>query len=365
MLHPLAGIPGELVAAWADLAERAAEPNPFSEPLMVLPAVRHLGTPGTPALLAVYREDRLVAATPLVHRPSWRRILWPTWATFRHDYCFSGTPLVDRDHLTEATAALRSASGHLGGCLLALEWVRLRGPVAGALCAGAGGSDRRRPRPVLYERFERAGTSPGGGRTMGKSRLRPLRRAAARLAGPGVPVPEPRERPADSGAVDDFLELERAGWKGAAGTAFACRPGHVRFLREVIAGFAAAGRIRLVSMEVGGRPVGMTWSLLGGDAEFGFKSAYDERWKSAAPGMQVFSAAVGAAAGAGLRIDSCASPEEGWLDRFMPERVAVGTLVLTPRGPTGLALSAGARAFVAVRDRRGRPGGHPPDGPMP
>ncbi len=357
VLHPLPAVDPEVKSAWSALAERAAEPNPFAEPLLALPAARHLGERGVVALLAVHLGGAMVAATPVVHRPAWRRVPWPTWSTFRHDYCFSGTPLLDADHLAEAAAALMEAAGRLHGCLVALEWLRLDGPVAAALGLTAEQTSEQRgigPRAVLYEAFERPATRPGEGPSLAEARRRRFRRAAARLDGSGGDAPVPRERPADPDGVEAFLELERSGWKGRAGTAFACRSGHGAFLREVADGFRRAGRLRLVSMESGGRPVGMTLTLGGGSVEFGFKSAYDEGWRPAAPGIQVVAAAIEAAAAAGAAVDSCASPTERWLGEIMPERLPIGTFVLPPRGPAGVAPWAAVRALLEARDvRRG------------
>lgn len=355
VLHALEGLGRDVVAEWSALADRAAEPNPFAEPLSVLPAARHLGETGKPALLAVHRGPTMVAALPVVHRPAWRRIRWPAWSTFRHDYCFLGTPLVDERHLAGAVRALVGASGRMGGGLLVLEWIRLDGPVADALHTAV----RRLPRaaaPVLYERFERPGLPPGGRPRIDPARLRRYRRATAHRAGPGAVTPAPVPRPGDLRAVDAFLELERAGWKGRAGTAFACRSGHSEFLRETVAGFDAVDRVRLLSMESADGPVGMTWHLrspgAGPDEEFFFKTAYDESWKRAAPGIQVVAAGFEAAAARGAAVDSCASPTERYLRELMPARIPIGTLAFMPRGPAGVVVRGAVRGLVAARDRR-------------
>ncbi|MCC6339283.1 MAG: GNAT family N-acetyltransferase [Acidimicrobiia bacterium] len=366
-LHPIEGIGQDLVSAWASLAERAIEPNPYLEPMFVLPAARHLGERYPLALLAVHRGASMVAALPVVHRPSWRRIRWPGWATFRHDYCFLGTPLVDRDHLEPAAAALAGASGRLGAGLFVMEWVRLDGPVVGALrgalaTAGRFGAGYRGP--IRYERFERPALGSGGRPRLAASRLRRYRRATGRLAG-DAPAPEPVDRPAaEAGdAVGAFLDLERSGWKGSAGTAFASRPGHADFLREVVDGFGAADRLRLVTMEDADHALAMTWHLKAPGAEFFFKTAYDESWKRAAPGIQVVAAAFEAAAATGASVDSCASPDERYLRELMPGRIPIGTLVFPPRGAGGVALRGAIRALIALRDgwdaRRGVSGDLP------
>ena len=47
------------------------------------------------------------------------------------------------------------------------------------------------------------------------------------------------------GAVEDFLRLEAAGWKGAQGTALAADPKRAAFARETLGGFAARGRLQI------------------------------------------------------------------------------------------------------------------------
>ncbi len=352
VLHPLDGIAPALVSAWSALADRAAEPNPFFEPLYVLPAVRLFGNGRTTALLAVHRGDAMVGAVPVVHQPSWRRIAWPTWATLLRPHGAPlGTPLIDGAHLADAARALAGASGRLGGGLLALEWTRVDGPVGEALVAASRGTSSG-ARPILYHRFRRGALRSGHRPNFSEARRRRCRTAAARLAAGGGTVPMPHDRPPDLGAVDEFLELERSGWKRDQRTPGPAGSASVEFLREVVAGFGAEGRMRLMAIEHAGRPVAMAWHVTARGAEFCFATCYDESWKRAAPGIHVVAAAIEAAAATGASVDSCTDPETQYLLDLMPDRVEIGSLLFPPRGPEGVALTGAIRALVASRDRR-------------
>jgi len=169
------------------------------------------------------------------------------------------------------------AAGRLHGCLVALEWLRLDGPVAAALGLTAEQTSEQRgigPRAVLYEAFERPATRPGEGPSLaeGGPPVPPGGGEARRLRGD---APVPRERPADPDGVEAFLELERSGWKGRAAP------------RSPVGPATAPSSARWPTGS-GGR-AGCAWSRWsrgaaggddpdpgGGSVEFGFKSAYDE-----------------------------------------------------------------------------------------
>jgi Acetyltransferase (GNAT) domain len=106
-------------------------------------------------------------------------------------------------------------------------------------------------------------------------------------------------------AVERFLELEAAGWKGRSRTALSCRPGHARFFREMSRGFA----------EQGARPqvVAQNTALVAGEGLFGFKRALDEEFARWSPGslldldvLDWFHRSPGLA-----WLDTCSAPDDG------------------------------------------------------
>src|SRR3712207_8551637 len=85
-----------VVKAWHDLAGRAAEPNPFVEPQVVVPALVHLdGSRRAAGLLTAWVGDRLDAlapvAWPLRLPVAGREVRLPAWEVLTTPYRPLGT----------------------------------------------------------------------------------------------------------------------------------------------------------------------------------------------------------------------------------------------------------------------------------
>jgi CelD/BcsL family acetyltransferase involved in cellulose biosynthesis len=324
-------------AAWRRLADRAAEPNPFFEADYVLPAVRHLSS-GPISLAVVADGDEWIACLPVERRRRWRWYPGRWVVTWRHVYCFLGTPLVDTsrvepalEHLMEAV----SASGR--GTWTALEWLdgggHLRDALDGALAA-------RRSRALGLEAFERAALRRRAEASYLQETLKPARRKELRRLGRrleeelGEPVVL-EDRAGDPDACEEFMRLEASGWKGRGGTALAADPAHAAFFREVCAAFAARGRLQLLRLGTPDRAVAMQCNLIAGGTLFCFKVAYDETLARWSPGVQLEARAVDVFHGRTdvALADSCADPDNELINRMWPDRRAITTLVVPPRGP--------------------------------
>jgi hypothetical protein len=353
-LIPVAGLEPRDLDAWRGLAERAVEPNPFFEPELVLPAARHLG--GGPGLLVAEREGRWSACL-VVHRPArWRRLPLPTLATWRHSYCFLGTPLAIGDELEPALAALIDRGRREPGvAALALDWVGADGPVWDCLTELVGRDART---AVHWGRFDRAVLRRRAEPTYldetlrghHRRELQRKRRTLARDVGEPVTTVD---RGGDPAAYAEFLRLEASGWKGRSGTALGAHPGHARFFTELCEGFAPAGRLQLLELSAGGRAVAMMSSLVAGGALYGFKIAYDETYGGYSPGIQLVrdSVEIFHERGDLTWIDSCADPDNDMINRLWTERRSIATVVVPARGPLGWAARHGTRAAAAVRNR--------------
>lgn len=332
---PDAGSPDD--ARWRELAEAAAEPNPFYEPAFVRPAVAHLGA-GTPALLVVGR-DRWKACLPVSCRPG----LVESW---RHDYRFLGTPLIHRDHVDEGVTGLVRRPGTPS--LLVLHQLAADGPVRRAI-------DRWSPFGLGVQERAAAWQRPEDDyrpSTLSSASQREMRRQTRKLTADLGPL-EIVDRADDPTAVDDFLALESAGWKGRLGTALASA-GHGPFFRELCAGFAAEGRMYLPEARSGGHRLAMSCNFRAGDGMFTFKLAFDEDYRRYAPGVRL-EEQMPSVMHADPRthwLDSCAAPDNDMINRLWPDRRRLEHVLVPPPNRTGrLALLA---LRPAVRWRAGR-----------
>jgi len=339
----------DVVAAWRDLAARAAEPNPCYEPDFLLPAMAHLAGGDAVRLLVVRRGAGLDALVPVRYTPRWRpRIPVPALVSWTHPYHLLGTPLVDRDRdraRSACTALLRTPWRLRGAAaLFDVHGVGDDGPVSAALdeaLASTGG------RAVRWDGHERAALVRSTDGTAGVAsgsrhkRVRRSRRALERAAGPVTVV----DRAGDPAAVERFLALEAAGWKGRSGTAVLSDPASAAFFREVCSRFADAGRLELRSLEVPAGPVAVQVALRAGDAVFHMKVAYDEQYGDHSPGVQLLVDYADRFAGEGLALrDSCTAAGNVTESQIWPGRRRVSDVVVPFAGPL-------SRTAVSVLDR--------------
>ena len=176
--------------------------------------------------------------------------------------------------------------------------------------------------------------------------MRRSRRALERAAGPVTVV----DRAGDPAAVEEFLALEAAGWKGRAGTALAANPADAAFFREVCARFADAGRLELHTLEVPTGPVAMQVALRAGDAVFHMKVAYDEQFGDHSPGVQLLVDYADRFPAEGLALrDSCTAAGNVTESQVWPGRRRVADVVVPFGGPVS---RAGVGVLARLRARR-------------
>lgn len=320
--------------SWAALAERALQPNPFHHPDFVLPAARLQGD--DVSLLVAGDWD---AALPVAGARRWRGLPLPHLRAWVHDQCFLGTPLVA--HVAAVPSLVEGLTASARVPLAELDLTAGSGPVSDALDVALPSG------AVAFGAFTRAAlerrTEPTylEGRLSGKhgrAHRRTGRDLAAHLGGELELV----DHAGDPAAVDAFLALEAAGWKGQQGTALACLPGGAEFLHAVCAAFAERGALQLLFLEAGGHVAAARLNLRAQDELFCFKITYDETLRKFSPGMQVELAMIEHfhADPTVQRMDSCADPKSEMFNRLWPDRKPLRG-VLLPRGLAGMVLQPG------------------------
>lgn len=325
---------------WAALAERALVPNPFFHPDFVVPAAR-IKNHDAVGLLVVGDWE---AALPVRAARRWRRLPLPGTLAWLHDQCFLGTPLVAPERPAESFAALLRklpSSGLFGELdIAALDAFGAAAVPRGSVRFGAytRAAVERRPEATYLD-----------GRLSGKHR-RAQRRAARDLGAELGDELELVDRAGDADAVDAFLALEDAGWKGEQGTSLARVPDGAQFVHEVCAAFAARGALQLLFLQGGGRVVAARLNFRAGAEIFCFKIAFDESLRRYSPGFQMelrmlehFHADPTAE-----RMDSCAGPGSEMFDRLWPDRKALGGLLV----PRTRAVRPALRAVAAQISKR-------------
>ncbi len=280
------------VAAWRELAATALEPNPFFEPDMTLAAARHLPGGDDDRLLAVFGEAGTLRFALPVRRTAWyRRVPVSAYRAWGHAQAFLDTPLVGPDDPVGAWADALDALRAAGADWLVLERLPGDGSVRAALdeCLANRASGVRilaeYERPVLQRR-PAPDYLDGRLSTQRRKRLRRQRRhLEAALDGP-LTVHDHAQTDVVE-ALDRFLELEGAGWKGRAGTALASRPAEAAVFREAMTSFARRDRAQLWELGPPEAPVASLCAVVASGGVFHLKIAHDERYAGESPGLQL------------------------------------------------------------------------------
>ena len=344
-----------LLPEWTVLAARSSGDNLFFHPDFVLPAMQHLG-PHVAIATVTHPDGRLAALAPYTRTRLGR--IAPATRLWAHDYAPLGLPLVDRDAVAPAVAALLDGLAPAGsGTSLIAADLPLEGPVAVALIDAA----RRHNRPVdildghvraALDRSEPGATDPRG--ALPARRRKEYARQMRRLAEVGEVKLRAAIDPADVRAgFEAFMLLEAAGWKGKRGSALISSAATREFAREVVSNRADAGAARIDSIDLGGHPIAMVVSFAAGETAWTWKIAYDETFARFSPGAQLMLEAAKAIFSDPTigHIDSCAAADHPMIDHLWPGRLAIGSLVIGPTGGSAvhsIGLAA-ARAELAAR----------------
>jgi CelD/BcsL family acetyltransferase involved in cellulose biosynthesis len=181
-----------------------------------------------------------------------------------------------------------------------------------------------------FDRHQRALLAPSGERSLyvehalSHHRRKEIRRQWRRLSEAGAAVLSAAiDAAAVAGAIDHFLALEAAGWKGRAGTAAADDQNLQRFVRKAVNGLAVEGKVTIDRLFVDGRAIAAAIVLRSGRFAWFWKIAYDEAFARFSPGVMLSVALTEElVADAGVvRADSCATADHPMIDHIWRERL--------------------------------------------
>ena len=322
------------------LSSRTIEPNIFFNPHFLAPAMPRLED--REVRLAVIRDgdefkSRLRLLVPFsVERPPMPLgvAIMRTWAS---PFGPLGTPLIDRDDpagVIEDFFDMLSRS-HLNlPKVLVLPEIRLDGAVASMLKSVA---DLRGLPLETTGRFERSFLdSRLDGDTYLKTALSKhhygeYRRLRRRLADQGELAHNVARGPEEiRHAIEAFLSLEAAGWKGRGGTAMAIDRYRAAFAREAVHGLAEQDHCRIHSLTLDGKPIASLIVFVEAGVAYTWKTAYDEDYATFSPGaLLMIEVTRQHLDDPNIEVtDSCAAPDHPMMSRLWGETKPIGTLVI-------------------------------------
>ncbi|TGQ09654.1 MULTISPECIES: GNAT family N-acetyltransferase [unclassified Mesorhizobium] len=334
----------DLVEELDYLSARTVEPNVFFNPRFLAPAMPRLED--REVRLAVIRDgdeyrNRLRLLVPFsVERPA-IPLGVPVMRTWSSPFGPLGTPLVDRDDpigVIEDFFSMLSRPHLKLPRVFVLPDMRLDGPVASLLTSFA---DSRGLTLVTTGKVERPVLeSEADGEDYLKASLRShhyreFRRLKRRLADHGKLEHIVARGPDEiRHAIESFLTLEAAGWKGRERTAMAIDRYRAAFAREAVHRLAEQDMCRIHMLTLDGRNIACLVVFVEAGVAYTWKTAYDEALSAYSPGtLLMIEVTKQHLDDPNIVVtDSCAVPDHPVMSRLWSERKPMGTLVvgLTP-----------------------------------
>jgi CelD/BcsL family acetyltransferase involved in cellulose biosynthesis len=279
-----------LGAEWEELIEHAAEETAYLSRQYVEALLAHIERRRVSAL-SIWLEGKLIALLPFTqNRSHWLGLtrLNQAWTTL---YSMLSIPLIDKRYSEPALNALVSAMGDrsTGSNIWLLREVTLTGPVSKALQQKLVQTER--PFAVL-DSFDRAILTRGSSfdthmkESVSKKRRKDLVRNRKRLGEVGhLSIVNYNNGPELDHAVDEFLRIEAAGWKGDAGTALDCTSETRAFAKQAFGVHKGASITRADVLELDGKAIAVNLSLQSGRTAFTVKCAFDENYRTYSAGL--------------------------------------------------------------------------------
>ncbi len=204
-------------------------------------------------------------------------------------YQFCGQPLVHRDHAHDVLDAWIEA---LGNRRIPRRWsfphLDLSSPFAKRLeHIGMVGALACLPL-VNYRRAQLTRASDSFRahveETLSKSRAKDIQRTLRRLKELGeVRFERATTAKLVADRIEQFLAIEHAGWKGAAGTSFLANPEHADFARQAFGSGSSLASVD--SLLLDGEPIALSINIRSGATIFTPKCAYNESFRKYSPGL--------------------------------------------------------------------------------
>lgn len=319
------------ISAWDDLATHAAEPNIFSESWFLRPALEQFDAMDKVRLFTLWDGDQLCGLMPLATLPRYGRWPIPHVQNWLHHNAFLGSPLVRKGYADcfwrELLTGLDTDPGQ--ALFFHINGLTIGGEVARALEVIC---DAQRRRCALVQQTDRAllehGLTPAAyyEQAVRSKKRKELRRQKNRLAEEGA-LTFTRDDSSTGLAewTEEFLALEKRGWKGRNGSALASFPETRALFSEVLTGAAALGKVERLDLRLEGRPLAMLVNFHSPPGSFSFKTAFDEDFARYSPGVLLQIENLALLDRADIEwCDSCAAQGHPMIDSIWTGRRSIG-----------------------------------------
>lgn len=367
-LRSISKITPELRSAWKDLAANASEPNIFHESWFLEPGLKHFCTDPQQQLFLLWAGEpnysQLLGLLPIGPTNRFGRWPVPHIQNWTHHNSFLGTPLVRNEFEASFWTALLQEldQGDWPG-FLHVNGLAIGGTLDKTMREVCDAQDRRCDLVAQETRaFLESDLDPEdyyNANVRGKKR-KELRRQSNRLSELGnIEFAQYDDDRNIEEWIDEFLAVERNGWKGRNGSALDCQSDTRAFFQEILQGAAANGQLERHDLRLDGLPIAMLVSFHSAPGSFSFKTTFDEDYSRYSPGVLLQYENLNILKNPNIRwMDSCAAEGHPMIDSLWSGRRNVGRFSIELSGMARKAMFRGVRlgeGFMAQIKKRETP----------
>lgn len=336
------------LSQWNELVACAAEPNPFFEPWYLLPSLENFAKPDEAPIFASFDGARLTGIFPLTSSHSYYKYPVPHQAGWTHDNMFCGAPLAAKGHEHAFWQSLLDHIDQSAGRSLFFHVSALpaEGPMAHALSDVCDAQSRTAAVVHSHSRAMLRSDMTAEeyfAASLKNKRRKELRRQKRRLEELGE-LTFSRQTEAAGAAewTQEFLELERAGWKGDQGSALADATATRTLFEAALSGAAQAGRLERLTLRLNDKPIAMLANFITQPGSYSFKTAFDEEYSRFSPGVLLQQENLALLERADVDwCDSCAAAGHPMIEHIWREKRRMISVSAAIGGPLRRAMFAG------------------------
>lgn len=324
---------------WKQLEQESLSGNAFLSPEFVLSMADVRPAHNQPIILACrnQRQNRLIGLGVFDQVKATRALPLPHWISIHCPHSFRSGLLVAENSRTEFYQLLTNFLTQKQDELLGIEFrnLRLKSQWAQELrdyAAEHRGSFRLLPESESPAVDLQLLPEEGLSALWSSSRRKSIRKNQNRLSKYGpIQFRLVEKRTEFEAALNHFLRLEEASWKGSLGTALQSSQNDLKFIRQLIQQAKRSDYLVISQLLTGEDVVATALNFRSGRELFAFKIAWNDQFEKCSPGILHEVALVDHIISRKLpfdRIDSCSSAGS-YLEKLWPDRVAIGSGMLS------------------------------------
>ncbi len=284
------------------------------------------------------QKNRRLVGWMVVHRVRALPAIGPAYLTvWHHLQSYMGHPIVDRDNSDNALSVLFDNAlmqAGTSGCLM-MSKVPGSGPMYDAILRVINDNDLLVDEIGRYQRA--AMICKFDGDTYLKSALRgkkrkEYRRLKSRLSDCGDLKFEAFQEEEDiSSWIDDFLQLEGAGWKGRKQTAFNNRQNWAEFLKTATTRLAEYNQCKFWRLRLNDKTIAITFAHHAGHRAWLNKITYDENYARFSPGVLLMLEVTKTLGNDPVitEIDSLATADHPMINRLWRQKISSTDIIIS------------------------------------